>query len=123
VNIRLFRTVRLRRAGCATTSRVSRAITVISRSVEWAFGAASRAPVTLKQLLISAVLETPAQQHPLSVEDKIKCYGIYKRLHSATEDTIKLSVEEVALLKAAAGAIYVPLVLGQLFEMLEGEFT
>jgi len=73
----------------------------------------TRQPVTLKFMLIQALLGgndgTP--------EDKLRRYSLYRTLKKAGS-TVELPVEDIAFLKKAATA-FDTLVLGQTHDMLE----
>lgn len=71
--------------------------------------------LTLKDVSIAAAL-TPVQEDDF--KKKMEKYEIFKKLQSASED-VELTVEEIAIIKAASGKIHPPLVCGQVCEMLE----
>lgn len=73
-------------------------------------------PVTLGDVLVSALLETPASQHPLSPDEKLKRYATFKRIQGKTE--VEFAPDEIDLIKQAAGPLYTALTLGQIYEML-----
>ena len=73
-------------------------------------------PVMLSMLCSNALL---------SVEDKdgttkMKCFSLASKIHAST-DELEITVEEAAFLKDIIGkSIYTPLVIGRVFEILEG---
>lgn len=72
---------------------------------------------TLRTVLVRTALFVDKAKLP-SAEQKLTAYGIAKRIAQAGS-LIDLTAEEVAFLKAQAGIMWTPLVLGQLFELLE----
>jgi hypothetical protein len=80
--------------------------------------AGTQTPVTLKFMLIQAILaEASPDGRPVPPDEKIKRYSVYRDLKKAGA-TIELPAEDVALLKDAA-KIFPTLTLGQTHEMLE----
>lgn len=78
----------------------------------------TRVPVTLKFMLIQALLAGVGPEgQPLQSDDKIKRYSLYRDLKKA-DGVIELPAEDVALLKHAV-KVFDTLVLGQTHEMLE----
>jgi len=69
---------------------------------------------TVRVVLVNAVL-SPVQKE--SGMDKMKKYGLAQRIFR--DDEIELSAEDIVLLKERIGELYAPLVVGQLFQMLE----
>jgi hypothetical protein len=92
-------------------------MTTLNLAFQFSNADGTPADLTLKQALISALLETPAAEHPLAPEEKLRRYGVFKTIQSAG-DTVELHAEDVALLKKVTGALYTPLVLGQCHELL-----
>lgn len=72
---------------------------------------------TLRTVLVRTALFVDKAKLP-SAEQKLTAYGLAKRIAQA-RGAIELSAEDVAFLKAQAGIMWTPLVLGQLFELLE----
>jgi hypothetical protein len=77
-------------------------------------------PVLLREMLVSALLETPMGVS-LSDTEKARRYEIFKRIRDAG-NSISLRDDELAFLKEAVGAIFTPLARGEVLEMLEGRF-
>ena len=85
-----------------------------------ALDAETKKPIDLKHILIQACLtEASANGQPLPNEEKVKRYDLYRTIKKA-EGTVKLTAEDIALLKKAAG-VFPILVMGQIHEMLEKE--
>ncbi len=71
--------------------------------------------LTLKEICVAAVLT------PIEADDqkkKFEKWDVYKKLLNANEEA-ELSIEDLAIIKAAIGKFYPPLIMGQCFEMLE----
>ena len=73
--------------------------------------------LTMRDVCINSLL-TPVQGD----DEKIKWekYEIFKKLRDAT-DEVELKLEELSLLKKAVGKLQPPLLMGQIWEMLEGK--
>lgn len=69
---------------------------------------------TLRRTLVNAVL-TPIQNE--SGIEKVKKYELAKRIY--TNDEVELTDEEIKLLKNRVGESFGPIVVGQVFEILE----
>jgi hypothetical protein len=83
-----------------------------------AIAADTKAPVTLKFMLIQALLSgIGSNGQPVPPDEKIKRYSIYRDLKKAGA-TIEMPAEDVALMKDAV-KVFDTLVLGQTHEMLE----
>jgi hypothetical protein len=83
-----------------------------------AITADTKRPVTLKFMLIQAVLSGVGPDgRPVPPDEKIKRYSLFRDLKKA-EYTIELPAEDIAILKNAA-KIFETLVMGQTHEMLE----
>lgn len=72
--------------------------------------------VTLRDVCIQATL-TPSQKD--TQEEKWKKYEIYKKLKKCDGGIVELTVEEISIIKKASGEIHPPLLMGQLFDLLE----
>lgn len=76
---------------------------------------------TLRTVLTRCALFVQKGKAPAAVE-KLQAYALAKRIAMAN-GFIDLSAEEVAFLKEQAGAMWTPLVMGQVWEMLEAPIT
>lgn len=87
--------------------------------------------LTLKDIIIGAVL-TPMQED--DQKKKFEKWDLFKKVRGDVgvveagtlpvthpHYTVSLTSEEIVLIKTGIGKIYPPLILGQAFEMLEGE--
>jgi len=87
-----------------------------------AIDATTKEPMTLKKMLINALLtDTGSDGRPLPEADKIKRYSLYRDVKKA-QGVIALPAEDVALLKKAA-AIFPVLTMGQTHDMLEKPYA
>lgn len=72
---------------------------------------------TLRSVLIRTALYIPPGKAPTAT-DKLTAYALAKRIATANH-FIDLSAEEVVFLKDNAGALWTPLVMWQVWELLE----
>lgn len=72
---------------------------------------------TLRSVLVRTALMVETAKLPTAAE-KLIAYGLAKRI-SLANHFIDLSAEEVASLKEKGGIMWSPLVMGQLWELLE----
>lgn len=79
-----------------------------------AIDAATKEPITLKQILVSSLLA--------GQDDKIKRYNLFRDIQKSKVGFVTLSVEDVAFLKKAVLECQPTLVAGQAHEMLENEY-
>jgi hypothetical protein len=75
-------------------------------------------PLTLKDIVISAVL-TPMQDD--DQKRKFEKWDLFKKVRDSQTEDINFTSEEIVLIKAGIGKIHPPLIMGQTFEMMEGE--
>jgi hypothetical protein len=73
--------------------------------------------LTMRDVCINSLL-TPVQGD----DEKLKWekYEIFKKLRDAT-DEVELKLEELNIVKKAVGKLQPPLLMGQVWEMLEGK--
>ena len=69
---------------------------------------------TLRTALVNAILSPVEKETGM---DKVKKYELAKRVHS--QDEVELSPDDVELVKERVGELYVPLVVGQIFDKLD----
>lgn len=75
----------------------------------------TKAALTLKDVCINSILS------PIQDEDqkaKYEKYELYKKLRDAKAD-IELTAEQIVLLKNCVGKFQPPLIMGQVFDLLE----
>jgi hypothetical protein len=71
---------------------------------------------TLKSTIVNALLSPVQKENGL---DKVKKYELAKKVYEA--DEVELTAEEITLIKARVGDAFIPMVVGRVFEMLEGK--
>ena len=72
---------------------------------------------TLRMAMVNAVL-SPIEKE--SGMDKVKKFNLAKKIHDA-ESEVDLTVEEVSLVKERIGEVFPVLIVGQVFNLLEGK--
>ena len=82
-------------------------------------GESLQPPTTLKEVAVNALLAMLEDERHISGEDKAKRWLLATRIYSNPEG-VDLAVEEVALIKNLIGKAYLPLIVGQAWQMLEG---
>lgn len=75
-------------------------------------------PFTLREAAASALLSQPAHAN-LTGQQKYRRYRLARLLTDAPSE-LELTAEDVAEIKQATGEIYMPLVVGQVWDWLEG---
>lgn len=76
--------------------------------------------MTLQSVLVRSALFVEKDKNP-SAAEKLEAYRLAQRLAevSGTPLEIDLTIEEAAFLKAKVGAMWTPLVVGRVFELME----
>ena len=72
---------------------------------------------TLRVAMVNAVL-SPVERE--SGTDKVKKYELAKKIHNATDD-VELTAEDISLIKGRVGEVFPALIVGQVFDILEGK--
>ena len=72
--------------------------------------------MTVKSVAIESLL-FPKEKD--TVKEKMEKYELYKKLRDCKKDEIELTVEEIAKLKAIIGETKPPVVMGQVWDILE----
>lgn len=75
-------------------------------------------PMTLKSKCVEALL-SEAQDERATGEDKVKRYELAKAIHM--NDTLDVPAEGIVLLKERIGKLYLSMIVGQVFNLLEGK--
>lgn len=83
--------------------------------------ASDTAGYTLRSVLVRTALYVDRIKLPTAAE-KLAAYGLAKRVATANH-FIDLEASQVAILKEKAGALWSPLVMGQVWELLETPVT
>ena len=77
-------------------------------------------PITLRSVCVEALLRPREQQRAaLSGEEKLKRYVLAQKVN--VEDELDLTAKEIVTLKDTIAEIYPPLVVGQAWQILEGQ--
>ncbi len=76
-------------------------------------------PISLRDVSQNALLGSYPDEENLPGTKKAERWRLAQRLDKGT--TVRLTAEEVSLLKDLIGKAYAPLVVGQAYEMLEGD--
>lgn len=71
---------------------------------------------TVKTAIVNAVL-APVQKE--SGIDKVKKFNLAQRVYK--EDEVELTAEEISLIKTCIGENFAPIVVGQVWNLLEGK--
>lgn len=74
--------------------------------------------VILKNVLVNALMNVGADEG--SGEDKLKRYLMSQNIFNAT-DSVELSAEDISKLKELVGKGYGPIIVGPVFQLLEGK--
>jgi hypothetical protein len=72
--------------------------------------------LTLDKVCVNALL-SENQDDRQSGEDKLKVFQLAKKIYGAGE--VEVTAEEIVLIKNKVGRFYLPLVVGQVYEILE----
>ena len=72
----------------------------------------------LKTVCVNSLL-SDFQDERSTGEEKVERYELAKKIHAGGE--IDLKTEKIAMLKQRVGKLYLPIVVGQVYEMLEGK--
>lgn len=80
------------------------------------------ADLTLRSVCIEALMAIFKDEENLSGEDKLKRYDLGMIIHSAN-GAVDLRVEDVALLKKLVGKGYAPIIVGQVWNLLDKKET
>lgn len=74
--------------------------------------------LTLKTVCINSLLASDRESEQESGEKKYERYLLAQKIHAGNEEE-EFKAEDVALIKKLVGKIYIPLVVGRAFEMLD----
>ena len=77
----------------------------------------TKCDLVLKDVCINAILHSEKDD---TEKQKYEAYELFVKLRDSQKE-IELTVEEVVKLKKKIGVIYMPLILGQAWDMLEGK--
>jgi len=74
---------------------------------------------TVRGVCIEALLATYNDEAQLAGEEKLKRWELAVKIKNAV-DPVEITVEETSLIKLLVGKAYSPLVVGQVWKILEG---
>ncbi len=75
---------------------------------------------TTASFVIDALLAIFSDEAALPGEEKIKRYTLAKKISRPTFEA-QITIEEAAMIKKLTGKLYGPLIVGQIWEILEGK--
>jgi len=70
---------------------------------------------TVRQAIVNALMSPAEKDTGL---EKVKKYDLAMRVYK--EDEVEFSAEEAAMVKEVVGKLFAPIVVGQLFKLLDG---
>ena len=76
--------------------------------------------VTLSTVAVNALLAAYEDERNLAGDDKVKRFKLAQLINDA-DGEVEVTAEQVSLLKTLIAKGYTPLVVGQAYEILEGE--
>jgi hypothetical protein len=77
--------------------------------------------ITAKSLIRDALVTLGEDDKNLSGEAKYTQFSLALRITEAGDGEVELSSEEITKIKALVGRMFYPLVVGRLFDILEGK--
>jgi len=77
--------------------------------------------LTLKTVIISALLQLSVDEKNLSIDEKLKRYDLALRIQKS--DAISLESDDIVLIKKLVNKIYGTIIVGQVCNILEGRGT
>ena len=75
---------------------------------------------TLGKMMIESLLATFKDEENLSGEEKLKRWQLAIKIKNNAETAVEMTVEEIALIKKLIGKAYSTIIVGQVWELLEG---
>jgi len=78
-----------------------------------------RVPATLCSICVDALMGLGPDEKNLGGEEKARRYALGMKIHKA-DGPLEIKAEHVVLIKKLIGAAHAPLIVGQVFEMLDG---
>lgn len=79
-------------------------------------GQGNAVDATLRMAIVNALL-TPVQNE--KGVDKVKKFNLAQRIYG--DDEVELTIEETGLIKERIGEVYAPVIVGQVWNILEGK--
>lgn len=77
-------------------------------------------PMLLKNICINALLIPLDPQERIGGPEKMKRYDLAQKIYN-TKNKLSVDAERITLLKKLVGDLYPPMIVGQVYRMLEGE--
>ena len=75
--------------------------------------------VSVKDVILNSLLVSFSDEMNLSGEEKVKRYALAMKVHKNAKPD--LSIDDLSLIKGLIGKMYSPLIVGQMWEILEGK--
>lgn len=75
--------------------------------------------VSIKDVILNSLLANFPDEQGLAGEEKVKRYSLALKVHQNTDPD--LSIDDLSLIKKLVGKMYSALVVGQMWEILEGK--
>lgn len=77
--------------------------------------------MTLRMVCAESLLTYFSDEMNIPAEEKHKRFKLAQRITMSQDEPVKLTVEELTLVKKLVGRLYGPVVVGPAFDLLEGE--
>lgn len=77
--------------------------------------------VTAKNLIRDALINLSEEDKNMSGDAKYTQFSLALRITEAGDGEVELSSEEITKIKALVGRMFYPLIVGRLFDILEGK--
>jgi len=75
--------------------------------------------IKLRSVVINALMTLLEDDKNMSGDDKVKRYDLALLVHNSGAEPLDIKVEDVTLIKAQIGKFYGPLIVGQVWKILE----
>lgn len=75
-------------------------------------------PTTVRFVVVNALMAQLPSERDLSADKKLERFDLALKLQSAEGD-VKLDAEKTALIKKMVGAVYNPLIVGRVFQIID----
>ncbi len=76
-------------------------------------------PMTLRSACCTALMATTPSEQNLGGDAKLQRYMLAQKLHN--EESVAISIEELALIKKLVGEVFIINVVGAVWKLLEGD--
>ena len=78
-------------------------------------------PLEVKALVVSALTVLDQKEADLAGDERYQLYKLALKISDCKDDTINLTSDEIVIIKRRVGKMYMPLIVGRVFDVLEGE--